>query len=108
MSWDVSIEIDTGGKESALVEEVRNVTYNNSRIFSELGVHPSQVSDPSCLVWIALLKNALKNSFDPVVEKKLDALSPENGWGGVKDSRDFLTRLLECCERHPKAFVKWS
>lgn len=109
MSWDVSIIIDTGGEYPAAIEEVRNVTYNNSEIFDALKVHPKYFKDDSkCSTWIPSIKLALESSYKLEIEKELLNLEPENKWGGLRDSREFLTKLLECCEKHPKASVKWS
>lgn len=106
MSWDVSIRIDTGGKWPATVEEVRNTTYNNSEIFLALGVHPEGKEELTCAEWVPLLKTAMAQSW--LTEASLRLLEPANKWGGLNDARDLIQKLLDACEKHPKAKVVWS
>lgn len=107
MSWDVYIGIDTGLKDAKIID-VRNVTYNNGRIFVRLGVHPEDMKGKTCAEIVPMIKKALKDSYDENIEKELQELSPENNWGGIADSRDFLNKLLAACEEHPLAKVIWS
>jgi len=106
MSWDVSIIIDTGGEHPACVEEVRNVTYNNSKIFVKLGVHPSDRDNLLCKEWLPLINRALSDSY--LYEEELEPLGPSNNWGGLKDVRNFLESLKISCEDHPLAKVRWA
>lgn len=99
MSWDVYI-VD-GENE---VDDVRNVTYNNSKIFQAIGCYYKDL-DGSCLMWAELAKQGiseLKNN-----PEKYRHLEPENKWGGIDDCIDFLTKLLSKCLQHPRLRVEW-
>lgn len=104
MSWDCYMEIDTGGKEPATVADVRNVTYNNSKIFSLLGVHPDELRGKIGRIAEPLVRKALALSYE--IEAEIKPLEPSNNWGGVDDVRDFLQKLLMACQAHPKATVR--
>ena len=84
MSWDCIMTIDTGGESPVTVCDVRNVTYNNGKIFEALGVHP-----------------------DHLHGRTGAEADPANGWGGLGDSREFLAVLLAACRAHPKATVRF-
>ncbi len=106
MSWDVSIVIYTGDDRLAQVEEVRNVTYNNSLLFSALNIHPKQQSDTKCSSYILPIRRALRELKNN--RSEYEKYEPENKWGGIDDSIDFLTRLLAATERHYLAEVSWN
>lgn len=113
MSWNVSlIEIESCPhchkklhRRHGESREVRNVTYNNSKIFRALGVHPDQLSAVAS-AWIIPLEKALieiqKNRLQYV------HLEPSNCWGGIDDSIDFMEKLLEKCRMFPHGEVDWS
>lgn len=109
MSWDVDIKIDSGGKELAIIEEVQNITWNNSSIFNFLGVHPRKFENKAlCSEWIFFIENALKMLETLEFQSKLKKLEPSNGWGGIDSSKRFLQKLLAACKRHPKGIVVWQ
>ena len=101
MSWDVSLEFDKCDHCEKTQEsvEVRNVTYNNSKIFTRLGVHPSQLDGLVAKDVVPRLKRALELSQQ--IEAELVTMEPPNKWGGLSDSRHFIERLLVCCETNP-------
>lgn len=109
MSWDISMEYETclscgqGGSH-----EVRNVTYNNSEIFSVLGVHPKDLEGKYGMEVSEKIGKAYNDSFGSEMIQKLKPLEPENKWGGIEDSRDFLAKLHRACLEHPKAKVRVS
>jgi len=106
MSWDVSIVIDTGGDHKAVVQDVRNVTYNNSDLFRALSVHPKMIERNECVYWILPLARAIRELEEN--RDKYLPLEPENRWGGIDDSLDFLRKLLAAVKKHPLAEVSWS
>src|SRR3972149_2410023 len=104
MSWDCIMTIDTGGESPVTVCDVRNVTYNNGKIFEALGVHPDHLHGRTGAEADPAVSKALADSH--VGEAELARLEPANGWGGLGDSREFLAVLLAACRAHPKATVR--
>jgi len=107
MSWNACMVIDTGGDEPAVVEEIRNITYNNSKIFTALGIHPNDIKGKLGSKVASTIEKALRESHNPKRERELLALEPENKWGGLDDVRDFLGKAVTACKKHPKAFLSF-
>ena len=103
MSWDVSMAIDTGGEYPATVCEVRNLTWNNSKILVALKCHPDDMSGKTGAEIAPIARKALADSWTR--EASLKKMEPENKWGGVNDVRDYLAKLVEACEKNPKAVL---
>lgn len=109
MSWDVNIiqhEVCPTCKRGRDWFDVRNVTYNNSRIFHTLGVHPEVTDGMKCAIAIPILEKALEESHKK--EPELKTMEPSNGWGGLQDSRDFISTLLEKCREFPDGTISWN
>jgi len=104
MSWDAYLYYNTCERcgQSGTVE-VRNVTYNNGRIFELLGVHPNYLEGKLCNEVTALLQKAIELSYEKEAEAR--KLEPPKGWGGLNDSRNFLVALLDKCKKNPKAKI---
>jgi len=100
MSWDVSI-VDGQGYE---IEHVRNVTYNNSQIFQAIGCYYKEAST-NCWVWVELCNQGIKEL--QANRLKYTHLEPDNKWGGINDTIDFLTQLREKCQMHHDLYVEW-
>ncbi len=110
MSWDCDMVIDTGGEELAVVCEVRNVTLNNSRIFSMLNVHPSTINGYTgeiCALHVRQAQDKLAGAGGVFLDT-LRIMEAANGWGGIEDVKDFLDKLIVACRRHPKAKVRFT
>jgi hypothetical protein len=100
MSYDVSIvtsECSFCGSRGTYIE-VPNVTWNNSKIFLALGVHPYTLKGMLASDAIPLLQKALQDMT--LREDELSRLAPSNGWGGVNDSRNFIETFLEKCREN--------
>lgn len=107
MSWDVYLRTETVDGVDVFVD-VRNVTFNNGRIFNRLGVHPEGRENLLGRDWTPKLEAALTILDDPNAETELHELEPPNGWGGLRDVRDFLVKLLAVCRTHPSGQVVWG
>jgi len=108
MSWDAYMMIDTGGESHAIVEDIRNVTYNNGALFRYLGCHPKDLEGMKGEIAKDLLITGLDLSHDPSRLEELKKLEPANGWGGLDDVQDFLQKAFEACKHHPKAYLHFS
>ena len=104
MSYDVWLEIDTGGDCSAAVTERRNPTCNYAAMFHEALGCPFRNLDG----WVAeevveWLHNAISDmKARPEAYQALE--NPE--WGSYGGGIDVLETLVAECERHPKATVR--
>lgn len=105
MSWDISMSKGPC-KEcgESFYEEVRNVTYNNSKIFAAIGAHPDDYEGKTGQEAQVLVESAIAKLKQD--REQLQNLEPSNGWGGINDSLDFLEKLLKACIEHPKATIQ--
>lgn len=108
MSWDAYMTIDTGGESPAVVENIRNVTYNNDALFRALGAHPSDLEGKSGQEAAPVIIQAINEWHSQARRAELQKLEPANGWGGLADVKDFLEKALEACKKHPKAFLHFA
>ena len=106
MSFDVGMEMDTGGEYPAGVGEWHNYTYNVSPMFYRAfpgdgglrGIHgvTGAVAAP-------LINKAMEYMRDHMDEMR--ALNPSNGWGDADSALKFLAKIHEEAMEHPKATV---
>lgn len=109
MSYDIDLEIDTGGPELATVYEVGNYTSNVSPMWAlALGFPLRDLHGRQCGDCIADLKRAVDDILDPVNRATYEAMNPSNGWGDHEGAADYLVRLLSACRCHPKASIRVS
>jgi len=112
VSYDVYLEIDTGGPHRAAVTDTQSPTYNIGPMLREaLGVK-MQRGDGS----VPCLDGMLASEALPLVRKALDvmaaepdrfkAMNPPNGWGSYDNAVEFLRWLHDACMDHPKATVR--
>ncbi len=108
MSYDVYLEIDTGGIEPATVAEVGNYTSNVSPMWSKAlppdgiaGLHGKLAGQVAESVEAAI--QAMSADWDAYA-----AMNPENGWGDVRGAHDYLVKLAAACLAHPRATIKVS
>ena len=104
MSWDVQLKINTGVKEY-FVEEVRQVTYNNSKLLHHLKVHHSY-NYGKAKDWIVPVREAIQTIWHK--REELKTFEPDNNWGGIDDTLDFPQTLERACVKHPECTVEWS
>ncbi len=105
MSYDIHLEIDTGGPDPGQVCDVGNHTWNCSPMFVKAigesltdldGRVAGEVAEQLCLGVKAMLD-------DP---GGYEALNPPNGWGSYDSALAYLQNLALACRRHPKATIR--
>lgn len=105
MSYDVHLEIDTGGPEPAEVADCGNYTWNCSPMFrralgrGDEGLY-SLSGLPGGEAAAALGVGILAMEAAP---DEYRAMNPKNGWGHYDTALDWLKRIKAACEEHPKA-----
>jgi hypothetical protein len=104
MSYDIWLEIDTGGPEPATVAEVGNYTSNVSGMWADaLGRSLGDYHGAPCSEAAgSLLRGVERMKADPA---HYEAMNPENGWGDYEGALKYLEQLYEACTRHPKATI---
>lgn len=104
MSYDVWLEIDTGGPEPAAVSDSRNMTSNVAPMWRKAGCDIAKWHGRSALYFGETLARAIQ-----VIEDDLAAyteMNPDNEWGDVNSCLDFLHELRSDCVANPKAIVR--
>lgn len=108
MSYDIYLEIDTGGESPATVYEVGNYTSNvsgmwtqalNDRALYEFDGMAATEAVPLLDAGIAAME------ADPAGFRELN---PANGWGRYEGALDYLRRLRAGCVEHPKTVIRVS
>jgi hypothetical protein len=106
VSYDVWLEIDTGGPEPAVVSEARNMTSNVAPMWRLAGADLAHFAGMPAVECIPDLRKAIaKMEDDPAPYR---ALNPRNGWGDYESCLGYLRALLADFLNHPKATVKVS
>lgn len=104
MSYDVWLEIDTGGPEPATVG---NYTSNVAPMWAgALGHSLRDLHHQECSVALDRLRAAVR-----VMEAEPDrfrAMNPANGWGDYEGALGYLRDLAAACAAHPKARIAIS
>jgi len=105
VSYDVHLEIDTGGEHPAYVTENQSPTYNLGPMFCEaLGAPLRSLDGKLASEALPIVSAALvAMAADPA---KFKALNPSNGWGDFDGAINFLRWLQSECSAHPKATVR--
>jgi hypothetical protein len=107
VSYDVTLSVDTGGKEPAYLTDVldENYTYNVSPMFYDAlgegglnGLHGMDAGEAAKKVQIAI---ALMTRD----QAKYEAMNPSNGWGDYHGALRFLRAIGTACTENPKARV---
>lgn len=108
MSYDVWLEIDTGGNEPATVAECGNYTSNVSPMFyAALGSDGLRGLDRiGAAHVIARLTKAVADMADPKRRQFYRDMNPKNGWGNHVGATKYLEGILEACRAHPLAVVR--
>jgi hypothetical protein len=105
VSYDVWLEIDTGGGNTAYVFD-RNMTSNVAPMWREAGADLAEMDGkPAVDCWPALA-NACDNMVDN--PEKYKAMNPPNGWGSYDTCLDFLRSIRDACQEHPACTVRIS
>jgi hypothetical protein len=104
MSYDLYLQIDTGGEHPATVYDVGNYTSNVSGMWAEaLGYPLADLHGRTAADAIPDLRAAIRRmGDDPGMYR---AMEPANGWGNAEGARGYLARLLDGCEANPKSAI---
>lgn len=104
MSYDVTLEIETAEEPLAVFD--RNYTSNTSRVWIDAGcnLRDHDGSDAHGL-GIALSLAIADIEFRPGHYAQYE---PDNGWGSVDGTLEFLRAIQQACERFPTAVVRVS
>lgn len=105
MSYDIWLEVDTGGDEPARIEHDHlNMTSNVAKMWRHAGADLAEFDGKragDCTEDLATAINAMMR--DPAPYK---AMNPSNGWGSYEDCVAFLMKLLGVLHDHPNAMVR--
>lgn len=110
MSYDVRLEIDTGGEYPASVTEWRSPTYNLAPMFrwaldrDKDGDGLRGLDGRTAQYAIGKLRAAVEDMEDNPATYK--AMNPANGWGDYDGALAFMREFLADCIAHPKASVR--
>lgn len=105
MSYDVSLEIETGGDSSAQVFW-RNMTSNVAPMWRKAGADIADMDGRTaaeCAPILAAAVTAMET--DPAAYKLMD---PPNGWGSYETCLDFLRSIHAACVEHPACSISVS
>lgn len=107
MSYDISLEIDTGGLEPhSLEDEYWNYTSNCAPMWRAAGLDLAEFDGKTAAECTPVLHaGCLELGSNP---DKYRAMNPENGWGDYSGLMHRLAVLAAWFERHPKATVRVS
>ena len=104
MSYDISLEINTGFEDREVVD-VGNITYNITPMFvKSMGKNLSDFNDKKCREMIPILRiGVIELANNP---EKYRKLNPVNGWGNYDGALNYLRKLLVSCEENPNCTIK--
>lgn len=105
MSYDIHLEIDTGGPEYAMVEDVGNYTWNCGAMFANaIGCGLGELDGQNAGEWSNKLAAGVAHMLaNPSIYLPMN---PENGWGDYESATQYLSKLASACARHPKARIR--
>jgi hypothetical protein len=103
VSYDIWLEIDTGGPEPACVGRDWNYTSNCVPMWRAAGADLAEFHGKSAADCIPVLSAAIELlRAEPA---RFEAMDPENGWGSYETLVPALEALLANFEHHPRATV---
>jgi hypothetical protein len=105
MMITLSLEIDTGGHEPALVWDW-SYTSNAAPMWKAAGADLADFEGRLAGECLPFLRHAAQQLRIHV--ERFDAMNPPNGWGSRESLVDALGRLTEAFERHPGCSVRVS
>lgn len=110
MSYDVSLEIDTGAPEEdwPVAVEIGNYTSNVWLMWLTAlnGVSLRDFNHVPCSEAAGPLAEAVRRmEADPDTYREMN---PPNGWGDYEGALAYLRRLSEACATHPKCRIRVS
>ncbi|MFG3709500.1 hypothetical protein [Micromonospora sp. NPDC047730] len=106
MSYDIWLNIDTGGPEPATVWDSFNYTSNCGPMWRAAGADLAAFDGEPAGECLPILTAAIKRmEDDPATYRAMD---PPNGWGSYDSLLPALRRLADGFRSHPKATVRVS
>ena len=107
MSYDVGLEINTGGEYPASVGGDHNYTYNVAKMFGaafacDKGlcvIH--NLTGAEGRLWLVGAIDYMEAHMD-----KMRDMNPPNGWGDAEGALEFLRKILADCTDHPLASIR--
>jgi len=104
MSYDLYLEIDTGGPERAVVSDHWNYTSNVAPMWRKAMPETNGLAGmDGMLAEEAAQRLALGIERMEAEPAAYRALNPPNGWGDFDSQLECLKAWLAECQRHPKA-----
>lgn len=104
MSYDIYLEIDTGGPEPAAVGRDFNMTSNVGPMWRKAGADLADFHGENAGAMARVLDAAIGKMTAYPDEYR--ALNPSNGWGTYEGCVEFLRELRDEFTRHPNATVR--
>ncbi len=105
MSYDVWLEVDTGGPEPVEVWE-RNHTSNTAGMWRGAGLDLGGCDGRQAAQVVEGVAAAVEvMERDP---ERFRAMNPPNGWGSYESCLAFLTAIRDACVAHPATTVRIS
>jgi len=108
MSYDIWLEIDTGGPEPAIVHEVGNYTSNVVPMWAKAlgGTSLGEYHGRNAGDAVTELRAAVaRMDAEPAIYA---AMNPPNGWGESRSARDYLNKVAQACADHPRTTIHIS
>lgn len=107
MSYDVWLEISTGGPEPVEVKGTdRNMTSNVAPMWRKAGADLAEFAGRTAGEVLPVLEAAIRAMVDNPAD--YEPLNPANGWGSYDTCLRFLNELRADFERHPRATIHVS
>ena len=105
MSYDIGMEVDTGGEYPVSVGEWHNYTYNVGPMFRKAfgGDGVNDIHGLTGEVAAPLIDKAMTYMREHMDEMR--ELNPANGWGDAGGALKFLAKIHEEALYHSKAVV---
>jgi hypothetical protein len=105
MSYDIWLEIDTGGDERANVCDVGNHTSNTSPMWVRALGRSLREYDGRIAGDVAdELKAAIAHMHaNPDI---YESMNPPNGWGSYDSALIYLQKLWAACKAHPRTIIR--
>ncbi len=104
MSYDIYLEIETGGAEPATVGREFNMTSNVAPMWRHAGANLAEFDGKTAGAMGPLLDAAIVRMM--VNPDTYRAMDPPNGWGDYEGCLEFLRELRDEFNRHPNATVR--
>lgn len=104
MSYDIHLEIDTGGPEPAVVGRDFNMTSNVGPMWRKAGADLADFEGKKAGTVVSVLDAAVAQMKAQPDEYR--ALNPSNGWGTYEGCLEFLEELRDTCAANPNATVR--